>query len=98
MRFLGGAIFFIISIIQMLAIIGGFHDWLGWNLVISVLLAMCLTWFPLIGAILGVMGAMHAWYWEWWQAVLLFAWPVVLMFALGIGSFIYDKFSNRQSF
>lgn len=98
MSFIFTAAYFVISIIQMLAIIGGFHAWLGWNLIISVILAMVLTWFPFIGAILGVMGAMYAWHWEWWQAVLLFAWPIVLMFFFGIGATVMDKFSRGKTF
>lgn len=88
-------LFITISIVQMTAIIGGFNDWLGWNIVLSVILAMVLTWFPLIGAALGIMGAVNAWGWEWWQALLLFAWPMILVFGFGIGSTILGKLSNR---
>lgn len=94
-KILGSLVFFAISIIQIAAIIGAFHLWLGWNAVLSVILALVLTWFPLIGAVLGVLGAVHAWHWEWWQAILLFAWPVVLMLFFGVGGFVFDKFARR---
>lgn len=95
MKGLTSFLFVVISIVQMAAIIGGFNGWLGWNIVVSVILAMILTWFPLVGAALGIMGAINSWGWEWWQALLLFAWPVVLVFFSGAGGMILGKFSNR---
>ncbi len=95
MNVIVSVVFFGVSLIQIAAIIGGLHDWLDWNIVISSILAVFITWIPIVGAVLGILGAIHAWHWELWQAVLLFAWPWVLILFFGTGSAIFNKLSNR---
>lgn len=50
----------------------GLTDWLGLHWIIAVPLALFLGFFPLVGSIFGMIGAINVWQWEWWQAGLLF--------------------------
>ncbi|WP_446935379.1 hypothetical protein [Morganella morganii] len=89
-------LYWILNIVQIAAVIAGFHDWLGWNIVISVILAMVIGWMPLIGTVLGIMGAVHGWGWEYWQAILLFIWPMVLALFFGTLSMVFEKLSGGR--
>ncbi|MGK4231501.1 hypothetical protein ACK2MR_10165 [Providencia hangzhouensis] len=89
------AVYWVLNIIQVIAVIAGFHEWLGWNIVISIILAAIIGWFPLIGTFMGVMGAVEGWGWEYWQAILLFIWPLILVFFFGALSTVTDKFSRN---
>lgn len=88
-------IYWILNVIQIAAAIAGFHDWLGWNIVISIILALIIGWLPILGTIIGVMGAVEGWGWEYWQAILLFFWPLVFVFFFGTLSAITEKFSRN---
>lgn len=70
--------FFITSIIQLVAVESYFSDYLHWNEFISFIVAFILTWFPIIGGVFGVLGAMHEWHWDVWQSTFLFIWPTLL--------------------
>ena len=72
MRIIGFVVFFGMGIFQMAAIIAGFNVWLGWNWFLSLVIALFITYIPLVGQIVGIMGAVKGWGWEWWQAALLF--------------------------
>lgn len=96
MQFIMVVIYWILNIVQIMAVLAGFHDWLGWNLFISALFAIGMGWFPVIGTIMGVLGAVHGWGWEYWQAILLFIWPMVLALSFGTLSMVFEKLSVRR--
>ncbi len=72
--------YFVIGFVQLFAIIEFFEQHLDWGF-FDVLLALLVTYIPLLGGILGVMGAVDGWGWNYWQAGLLFFWfvPVILV-------------------
>ncbi|MHA6283697.1 hypothetical protein ACX3SL_11215 [Morganella morganii] len=96
---MGGIItplYWILNIVQIAAVIAGFHDWLEWNIVVSVILAVVVGWMPLVGTFLGVMGAVYGWGWEYWQAILLFAWPIIFILFFGAAGSISRSFYDRR--
>lgn len=74
-------VFFITSIVQLAAIYSYFSDYLYWNSVGAFTTALILTWFPLIGGILGFIGATHVWHWSSGATIFLFIWPTLLFFS-----------------
>lgn len=67
--------YFVVGIAQFFAIWDGLNIYLGWGF-LDFIIACLLTYIPLVGSILGVMGAMDAWHWNFWQAMSLFFWWV----------------------
>ncbi|PVI79713.1 hypothetical protein C4867_16845 [Salmonella enterica subsp. enterica serovar Anatum] len=85
-------VFFITSIIQLIAIENYFSGYLHWNDFISFIVAFILTWFPLIGGVFGILGAMHEWYWNVWQSTFLFMWTTLLCLSdVKIKAIIYSE-------
>ena len=73
--------YFVIGFAQLFAIM----DWLeaswGWDGFFGFLAALFVTYIPLLGSILGVLGAHDVWHWSWLASLLLFFWyvPVALV-------------------
>ena len=86
-----------IGIFQMAAIMAGLEDWLGLHWFFAIFLAFPIAYIPVIGAVLGVAGAVTAWGWEWWQAGLLFFGAFALSLALGAGATLLEQFRSRGS-
>lgn len=87
-------VFFITSIIQLIAIGSYFSDYLQWNGFISFILAFFLTWFPVLGSLSGILGAVLAWHWNVLFAILLFIWPTLLFFNNYITYGLITQLSN----
>lgn len=85
---IGGAIFlicyFIMGIIQLMAIYSYFRSHLELSPLISFPASACVAYFPIVGQILGYISAVKVWGWEWWQSGLLFFWWLVLPLLMGI--------------
>lgn len=73
-------VFFITSIIQLIAIDSYFAEHLQWNGFVAFIAAFILTWFPILGSIAGILGAVMVWHWDVLFAILLFIWPTLLFF------------------
>ena len=86
-----GIAYFVVGIAQLFAILDGIGYALGVGGVLSFIIAIFVTYIPLLGSALGVYGAVNAWDWSIWQAAGLFFWyvPVVIIFAT------FDGFSRR---
>ena len=69
---IGGALFVGLGIAQWMAI----YAWVDMTFELPWIIAGAVTGFvgflPIIGNICGTIGAMNAWHWPWWAAVLLF--------------------------
>ena len=93
---------------QLAAIYSLFYNYIGWNLIVSVIVGFILSCVPVVGPVCGIAGAMYAWEWAWWQSVLLFAWyPIFALFiglVFGVGSplvlrffdYIKELFSGKK--
>lgn len=93
---LGGVIYFGLGIVQLAAIMAALGGWLGLHWIIAGPLALLLAYLPLVGPILGMLGAVHYWHWAWWQAGLLFFGGFALTLALGGLATIVDSFRSRR--
>jgi len=81
-RFLLRVTFFIMSIVQFFAIIDYFEVWMNFHWIIAVPLALFTAGIPVVGTLLGMSGAVHAWDWSWSSAFLLFCGPFIVTFIL----------------
>lgn len=95
MQFLAYALFFTISIVQLAAIYSGFVEWMDLPSIVALVLSAITTFIPVLGLIAGVGGAVTAWDWPVWQAVLLFIWPLVMMLILSGGETVLEIFRRR---
>lgn len=83
MQILFFIIYVAIGLLQYFAIQDGLTSWVGLPWLIAVPAAFVLGYIPIVGSVLGVLGASYVWKWSWTSAILLFCWPVVLFgFAL----------------
>lgn len=82
-RLLYPVIYVITSILQFFAIYAYFslaHDMNG---ILSLILAVITCWIPILGTVLGVLGAHNGWGWSWFAVILLFFWPYILYMLIG---------------
>ena len=68
--------YFIVGFLQLFAIQTYFSNVLDWSGIIAFFAALFVTYIPILGSILGVLGAHDSWGWDWLYAVLLFFWYV----------------------
>ncbi len=90
--------YFVMGIVQLFAIMDGIDYATGIGGIFGFFIALFTTYIPLLGAGLGVYGAVNVWDWHWIQAVLLYFWfiPVIIVFGLiMIVSEFFDT-SNRS--
>lgn len=76
--------YFVSGVIAFFAVISGLQEWVGLHWALSGIAAFILVSVsPLLAMIVGIAGAITAWSWPWYFAVLLFLWPVVLSLIVG---------------
>jgi hypothetical protein len=79
--------YLLIGLAQLFAIQDWFVRSMDWGGFFSFIAALFVTYIPLVGSVLGVLGAHDAWGWSWIASLLLFFWYVPL-----IGLFVlFDK-------
>jgi hypothetical protein len=54
------------------------QHWIGTPIIISGIVAIFIAWLPVIGTIVGIIGAVKSRGWQWYSAVILFCWPFVV--------------------
>jgi hypothetical protein len=96
MQVVGWIVVTAIGLIQIVATADGCAYATGLPNFFSYIVAVVLTAFPVIGAIAGVYGATEVWGWDWYWAVALFIWPVVLMAVLAGGAGMASWVQNRS--
>lgn len=81
----------LMGIVQFCATAAGLQVWLGWSTLVSYIVAFigfCVfqipTIGPILGTILGIIGAWQGWGWPFLGAFLLFFWWPVLVLLLGL--------------
>lgn len=85
-----GIAYLAVGFAQLFAIIEYFERTLNWGF-FDVVLAFFVTYIPILGSVLGVLGAMDGWGWDIWQAGLLFFWYVPVFLFL----YVADLIANR---
>lgn len=89
LRFCVSIGFVVMGIVQFFAIYAFFDDHLKWHWLFSGIVSIVLAYVPVLGSIVGFLGALNAWHWSWLQAGLLFFWwPALflIIYALGMGA------------
>jgi len=73
-------LYLIMGVVQFFAIIAGVHIWWGIGWLEAAIASFALTYTPLVGAALSVVGAVSAWGWNYIAAAALFFFPYILYF------------------
>lgn len=97
MQIIAGIIYFGVGLVQLAATMAGLEQWLGLHWLIAVPLAMILAYVPLVGTIVGMFGAVHAWGWEWWQAGALFFGALALTVVLFALANLVESVGRRRA-
>ena len=86
-----GIAYFVIGLVQLFAIVDGIGYALSVGKVISFIVALLITYIPLLGSIVGVYGAVNVWDWSIWQAGVLFFWYVPVFIIMMAAGYIFDR-------
>lgn len=100
MQIIGFIVFIGVGLFQMAAIIAGLEHWTGLPSIVSMIIALIITYIPLVGQVVGILGAMKGWGWEWWQATILFFGGLLMPLLIGGGAAIFHLVTapfNRKS-
>jgi hypothetical protein len=87
--------YLLVGLIQLAAIIEGLNSWIGLPTILAIPFAFFLAYIPIVGAVLGMVGAVSFWGWSWYWAGLLFFWPIVLLVAVGGVGVVASALSRR---
>lgn len=76
--------YFVVGIVQIFAIMDGVAFATGFDGFVGFLIAIFTTYIPLLGAGLGIYGAVNVWDWSFLQAGLIFFWyiPIGILFVI----------------
>ncbi|WP_260617791.1 hypothetical protein [Klebsiella pneumoniae] len=89
-------VYIVVGLFQLAAIMAGLESWWGIHWLIAAPVAFIISYIPLVGSIVGMIGAMDVWRWEWWQAGLLFFGGLVFAIACGGMSSFLEWLSFRK--
>lgn len=92
-------VYFGMGLLQLAAIIGGIEDWWGWPWWLAILIAFPVAYIPILGTVVGIMGAVESFGWSVGTSIALFCWPYILyiaLIALGGASDLFARFRNRE--
>ncbi len=81
-----GIAYFIVGLAQLFAVQDWFINYLNWGSFTSFVGALFLTYIPLLGSFVGVIGAHEYWGWTWLASILLFFWYVPVFIAIALFS------------
>lgn len=89
--------YFVLGIYQLAAIAAGIEYWLELPWIISIFIAFFITYIPLIGTAMGVLGAVTAWGWSWQGAIGLYAGPMITIGIIALIFPAYEKVAKSKS-
>ncbi len=81
--------YLVIGFVQFFAILDALEMYLDWGF-LDFVIAIFVTYIPILGSALGVLGAMESWEWSLIQALALFFWYI----PVGIVYIIIEKFAS----
>lgn len=76
----------VLGLVQLAAVMAGLEEWVGLHWVLAFFLALIIAYIPLVGSVVGIMGAIEAWHWAWWQAGALFFGGLAVVVVLAVVS------------
>lgn len=89
--------YFVLGIYQLAAIVAGIEYWLELPWIISIFIAFFITYIPLVGTAMGVLGAVTAWGWSWQGAIGLYAGPMITIGIIALIFPAYEKVAKSKS-
>lgn len=93
----GFVLYFGLGILQFAATLSGIESWLGLHWLIAIPVSLFIGYLPFVGTIFGLLGAIQAWGWEWYWAVLLFFGWMGLTFVLASGAMFAEYIQDRRA-
>lgn len=91
MQALGYILYLALGIFQIAGTISGIEYWLGLHWFFAGLIALFIAWTPVIGTVLGMVGAHYAWHWSWLSAFLLFFGPLIVIAGIALAASAVEK-------
>lgn len=72
------SIFFVMSLVQCVAFVMGLSKWVSWPVMIILFpIVLGLSQVPILGQIIGIVGAVNAWGWSVPLSIAFFFWPLI---------------------
>lgn len=96
MQAIGFIVYIVVGLFQLAAIMAGLESWWGLHWIIAAPIAFIVSYIPFVGAIVGMVGAVDVWRWEWWQAGLLFFGGIIFAIVSGGMSSFFEWLSFRK--
>lgn len=96
MQAIGFIVYIFVGLFQLVAIMAGLESWWGLHWIIAAPIAFIVSYIPFVGAIVGMVGAVDVWRWEWWQAGLLFFGGIIFAIVCGGMSSFFERLSFRK--
>lgn len=91
MRGLAYVLYLGLGLFQIAATIAGIQYWLGFHWLIAAVIAFFTASWPVVGTILGMVGAHYAWGWSWFAAFLLFFGSLILIFGIALATGVFSR-------
>lgn len=85
-----------IRLLQLAAIQSGIKGWWGWHWLIAMIIALPIAYIPIVGTVVGIMGAIKSWEWAPMLSILLFGWPYVLFAIVLVGGGVSEVFTRLR--
>jgi hypothetical protein len=89
-------VYLLMGLVQLAAILGGIEAWWGWPWWIAIFIAVPVAYIPILGTVVGIMGAIKSFGWSPIFSILLFCWPYVLYIIRLAGGGLSAIFSRSQ--
>ena len=77
----------LLGLFQTIAVIAGLEGWTGLHWIITVPFAVYIAYIPVVGTVIGMIGAVNAWHWSWLHAGGLFIGPFVVILFITLITF-----------
>lgn len=91
-----GIAYFMVGLVQLFAIMDGVAFALNINKFFAAMIALFITYIPLVGSIVGVYGAVNVWDWSLLQAAVFFFWYVPVLIAIALVGGAGELFSRSR--
>lgn len=76
--------YFLLGILQFIAVFSGVEEWLGWHWLIITPISLAVAYMPIVGTIAGIWGAKYALGWSWFSSLALFVGPFAVLAVAGL--------------
>lgn len=89
--------YLLLGLFQLVATIAGIEHWLGIHWFFAGIIAIFVASIPVIGTVLGMVGAHYAWGWSWPSAFLLFFGPLIVAGGIALAADGLENIRARRT-